>query len=87
MLHGPESISTMFNFPGIVPVPLDFLLDDPMDVPLLGQMSVSFLFLCVGVLNSGGFMRTTVNCSSDLCRVNPDSKLDYLSNLSFLLHD
>uniref|UniRef100_A0A8C9YRU2 Ubiquitin carboxyl-terminal hydrolase n=1 Tax=Sander lucioperca TaxID=283035 RepID=A0A8C9YRU2_SANLU len=30
-------------------------------------------FLCVVILNSGGFLRTMVNCSSDLCRVNPDS--------------
>uniref|UniRef100_A0A8C9X6M3 Metal transporter n=1 Tax=Sander lucioperca TaxID=283035 RepID=A0A8C9X6M3_SANLU len=39
----------------------------------LGQISITFLFLCVGVLTSGGFVRTMVNCSSDLCRVNPDS--------------
>uniref|UniRef100_A0A8C9XWS2 Myosin VIIBa n=1 Tax=Sander lucioperca TaxID=283035 RepID=A0A8C9XWS2_SANLU len=37
------------------------------------QMSVTFLCLCVGVLTSGGFVRTMVNWSSDLCRVNPDS--------------
>ena len=43
------------------------------DVPHFGQMSVTFRFLCVVILNSGGFLRTMVNCSSDLCRVNPDS--------------
>uniref|UniRef100_A0A8C9YMZ3 Uncharacterized protein n=1 Tax=Sander lucioperca TaxID=283035 RepID=A0A8C9YMZ3_SANLU len=54
---------------GIAPLPAEIWPD----VLLFGRMSVAFLFLCVGVLNSGGFLRTMVNCSSDLCRVNPDS--------------
>ena len=47
-------------------------------------MSGTFRFLCVEILKlPGGFMRTMVNRSSDLCRVNPDSQLGYLSNLTF----
>ena len=40
---------------------------------IYSRMSLTILFLCVVILNSGGFVRTMVNCYSDLCRVNPDS--------------
>ncbi|XP_078101210.1 phospholipid transfer protein-like [Sander vitreus] len=57
------SISMMFHFqdcPSATMVPPDVLH--------FGRKSVPFLCLCVGVLTSGGFVRTMVNCSSDLCR-------------------
>ena len=55
--------STSGIAPSLPEIQLDFTLFDRM----------SFRCLRVGILNSGGVMRTMVNCSSDLGRVNPDS--------------